>query len=217
LVGIWCVGSVGSQPVGEVVATVEFSGDGRVQGNGGVNTFHGSYEVVDGQVQFGPIAATLIAGSGPAADVESRLFAVLVGTQPFVLDGDGLTIGSGENAAELHRVSATAAADLVVVSGTVTYRERMALPPDSVLVVQVLDAPADAAATIVAEVVVTPTSQVPIAYAVALDRGTFDLGQHYTLSAQISVGDDVLFTSTGDVPVLPEPPAQTINLVLTRG
>jgi putative lipoprotein len=213
-VGIWCVASVGSQPVDGVVATVEFTADGQVQGSGGVNNFTGPYQVVEGQIEFGPLISTLMAGPEPAAEVERRLFAVLAGSQPFVIDGDVLTLG-GDDGAVLRRVS-TSTPELVIVSGTVTYRERIALPEDAVLVVWVDDMATGDPSPFIAQVTITVTNQVPIAYAVAIDRTKFQLDRQYWLMAEITVGDTVWFRSTGDHAVLAEPESQTINVLLSQ-
>jgi putative lipoprotein len=197
---------------------VEFTADGQVRGSGGVNSFTGSYRVVDGQIEFGALVATLIAGSEPAAELERRLFAVLAGSQPFVIDGDVLTLGTGDQEAVLRMASAPSApsAQLVVVSGTVTYLERMALPPDAVLVVRVDDASASDEPAPIAEVAITVTNQVPIAYAVAIDRNSLQAGGSYVLSAEITVAGTVWFALTDEHTVYTEPASQTVDVVVSR-
>jgi uncharacterized lipoprotein YbaY len=218
LTGVWCVASVGSMEAGDVVATVEFTADGRVQGNAGVNTFSGPYTVVGDEIEFGPLISTLMAGAEPASEVERRLFAVLDGSRPFAIDGDVLTLGSGDAAAVLRPQSAPSEEpdELVVVSGSVTYRERMALPPDAVLVVAVHDVTTTEESTPIAEVSIAVTHQVPIAYAVAIEREMMQLDHRYSLSAQISVDDTVLFETPGELDVFAVPAAQTIDVLLSR-
>jgi len=221
--GTWCVASIGGIPVGDVVASVELA-DGAVHGRV-ANTFNGTYTLGDGTIEFGPIMTTLMMGPPEEMEVEAGLMAALVGSQPFGVDGDVLTIGSGAGAVVLQRAAVGAASDtspeatsgVVTVSGTVTYRERVALPEGALLTVQVLDVSrADAPADVVAEAVITPTGQVPIPYAIAVSPSAFEAGHTYSLSASITVGGDPLFTSADHLAVTAEPAAQTIDVVLVQ-
>jgi uncharacterized lipoprotein YbaY len=208
------------------IASVEFGADGEVSGFGGVNRFRGPYSVDPdgGTVEFGALVSTLMAGPEPANSVEGALFGLLVGAQPFSIDGTDLTIGSGDAAAVLRRVEDEGAPDApdaadaaVVVSGTVTYLERMALPDGAVVTVRVSDVSiADAAAPVVAEVAITPTTQVPIPYAIAVPASSLEEGRRYSLSARITAGDDLLFASTDDLPVATDVAAQTIDVLVSR-
>ena len=69
-------------------------------------------------------------------------------------------------------VDSASKADVVIVQGKVAYRERMALPPGSVVVVRVDDiSRADAPATTIEEQrIVTTAQQVPIAFSIKVPR-----------------------------------------------
>ncbi|MCY3617434.1 MAG: YbaY family lipoprotein [Acidimicrobiaceae bacterium] len=76
------------------------------------------------------------------------------------------------------------------VTGTVTYRERIALTPDARLIVQVRDTSyADADAELVAEQVISDPGQVPISFEVDYDPGDIDSGNTYSVSARIEEAD----------------------------
>ena len=76
------------------------------------------------------------------------------------------------------------------VSGTVTYRERIALTPDARLIVQVRDTSyADAAAELIAEQVITDPGQVPISFEVDYDPDDIDSRNTYSVSARIEEAD----------------------------
>lgn len=215
VVGAWDVVAIGSEDVSALGAFVEFTADGQVQGFSSVNSFHGPYAEADGTIEFGPVVSTRMAGPEPAMALESALFAVLAGAQPIALDGDVLTLGSGDAAVQLNRVVAAAADAIVTISGTVTYRERVALPPDAVVTVQVNDVSlADAPAVLLAEATIVPTHQVPIPYAVAVSSSAFEDGHTYSLSVRISSGDDLLFVSDEHLPITAGPPAQQLDVVL---
>jgi uncharacterized lipoprotein YbaY len=218
LVGTWCVVTVGTLDAAGI-ASIEFGADGEVTGFGGVNRFRGPYTVDGGTVEFGALAATMMAGPEPANSVEGALFGALIGAQPFSIEGSDLTIGESDAVVVLRRVEEeeTSSDAAVVVSGTVTYLERMALPAGAVVTVRVSDVSiADAPAPIVAEAVITPTTQVPIPYAVAVPAASLEDGRQYSLSATITTGGDLLFTSTEMLPVATDVPAQTIDVLLSR-
>ena len=140
LFGTWQTEAIGAEPVPHgVTSTVTFADDGTVHGDGGVNTFRGSFKTRAGEVEIGSVAATLKAGLDPAASShEARLFAVLNGTRPFAIDDDVLTIGTGDDTVRFRRLPAghaDGAGGSVDISGSVTYRQRIALPPGAVVTV----------------------------------------------------------------------------------
>lgn len=81
-----------------------------------------------------------------------------------------------------------------IVSGEVLYRERIALPPNAVLTVQLADMSlAGAAAAIIGKQVIAPAGQVPIKFAIAFDPARIRPGMRYALHASISVDGTVWF------------------------
>ena len=116
-------------------------------------------------MEFGQLVSTLMAGPPEAMDQEQRFLGTLSGTQRFAVDGDVLVLGD----ASLRRVTH------VVVSGRVTYRQRIALPPGAVLVVSVLDVSrVDAPSVTVAEQRIEVEHQVPIPFEVRVDADRLD-------------------------------------------
>ena len=90
------------------------------------------------------------------------------------------------------------------VTGTVTYRQRIALPPDAVVRLVIEDVSrADAPATSIAEEQVpTNGKQVPIPFDVKYDPAALNPAHRYQIRATISSGGKLLFTSTAAHPVL---------------
>ncbi|WP_411911872.1 YbaY family lipoprotein [Shewanella chilikensis] len=89
----------------------------------------------------------------------------------------------------------------VEIDGDVWYRERIALPPEAVLTVQVqdvskADAPAEVLAVIQRDSVTSPT---PFKFILARDQ--FQSGHSYSISARITLKDDLLFINTQAYPV----------------
>ena len=85
------------------------------------------------------------------------------------------------------------------IAGEVTYRERIALPTDAVLVVELADVSlADAPAIVIAKSRIAPTGQVPIKFDIGFDPKAILKGRTYALQARITVGERLMFiTDTG--------------------
>jgi putative lipoprotein len=141
-------------------------------------------------------------------DQEQRFLAEMSGSRPFSVDedGDGLTIGD----ARLRRV------DQIVVSGRVTYRQRIALPPGGVLVVGVLDVSEAATSAVpVAEQRIEVEHQVPIPFSVSVDADLLDPRHRYAVAAQIEVEGRLAWTSDTHDPIAVEGATEVeINLVM---
>ena len=60
-------------PAVDSTLTVAFGTDGKVGGNGGVNTFSGDFESGPSSVKIGPLASTKMAGSPELMAQESRV------------------------------------------------------------------------------------------------------------------------------------------------
>jgi putative lipoprotein len=82
------------------------------------------------------------------------------------------------------------------LTGQVMYRERIALPPNAVLSVQLADVSlADAPAAIIGERKVAPIGQVPIKFEISFDPQVIRPNMTYALQARITVDDRLLFTT----------------------
>jgi putative lipoprotein len=92
------------------------------------------------------------------------------------------------------------------VTGSVTYRERIALPPSAVITVKLVDVSlADAPAVLIAEqVIATAGRQVPFEFALEYDAARIQPSHTYAVHVRIENGDRLLFIS------------DKMNLVITR-
>ena len=90
------------------------------------------------------------------------------------------------------------------VIGTVSYRQRIALPPNAVVKLVIEDVSyADAPAVSIAdEEITTQGRQVPIAFGVPNDPAVIDPTHRYQIRATIAAQDHLLFASTAAYPVL---------------
>ena len=86
---------------------------------------------------------------------------------------------------------------MALIEGTVFYRERIMLPPGAEVEVQLQDiSRADALATVVASVLLTPDGGPPYEFAIEYDPAGIDSRMRYALRATISAGDQMMFSST---------------------
>jgi len=103
------------------------------------------------------------------------------------------------------------------ISGTITYRERVALPPDALVRVALLDVSRmDVAATLIAETTIVPRHGVPIAFELDYDPGKIDPRLVYAVRATILRGDNYLFVTDTHYPVLTRGHGESVDLVLKR-
>lgn len=104
-------------------------------------------------------------------------------------------------------------ADGTVLSGTVSYRERIMLPDTAVVRVQLQDVSlADAPAKVLGSAVATGKSP-PYSFVIPYDPDAILPGHRYSLSARITDGDQLLFASTSNNAVFGDGPDVTDILV----
>lgn len=105
-----------------------------------------------------------------------------------------------------------------VVTGTVTYRERIALPPDAVVDVWITDiGPGVVAQAILAEATVPAAGrQVPLPFEVRIDPARVQATRPYGLRAAIRAGGETWFATTAPVPVLTQGAPAEVTVMVTR-
>ncbi|MBL8881452.1 MAG: YbaY family lipoprotein [Hyphomicrobium sp.] len=97
-------------------------------------------------------------------------------------------------------------AEFKTIEGAAGYREKIALPADAVLDVELRDiSRADAPAPLLSAISVKAAGQVPIKFKLGYDDGMIDERFSYAVSAKLRVNNKVVFRSS------------TTHLVLTRG
>lgn len=117
------------------------------------------------------------------------------------------------------------AADDGMVSGTVAYRERIAMPENAVLTMQLLDVTASdgengkqaggAEGKVIAEQKFTFAGhQVPLPFELHYDPAKIDATHEYTLSARIAVADQLMFMNTTAYRVITQGNPTKVDLTL---
>lgn len=104
-----------------------------------------------------------------------------------------------------------------VITGTATFRERMALPPGAALEVELLDVSrADAPAIRLAEARIAVMRQVPIPFALHVEPSRIEQGNAYAVAARLSVDGRVAFRSDTLHPVLGRGAGRDVEILLRR-
>ena len=102
------------------------------------------------------------------------------------------------------------------VTGTVGYRERIALPPAATIRVQLVDVSrADAPADVLGEQLIEAAGrQVPFAFEIRYDPARIDERMSYAVQARIEDGGRLLFISDQSYPVITRGAPTAVNLLL---
>jgi len=103
------------------------------------------------------------------------------------------------------------------LTGTITYRERIALPETARVELQLVDATDEnAPSPLVAERLIDEPGQVPIAFSLSYDPASIRANHTYALRVRIRVDPDIWFASPFDVRVLTAGNPTQVELQLER-
>ena len=191
------------RPIGSGVAGregVSFAPDGSL-GLVGIQIMSGISWRVEGD-------ALIVTTSSPhsAAAVESRLHIEELGAERLRLSADAEYL-----AGSYQRDDAAAAR----VTGSVTYLQRIALPPDAAVQVALWDTSRAGDARLVArEIVPTAGRQVPIPFALTYATADIDASHPYALEASIVAGGELRFQSAAATPVITQGHPVAVELVV---
>ena len=104
-----------------------------------------------------------------------------------------------------------------LLTGTISYRERIALPPTAAIEVRLEDVSrADVAPPIVARTRIVNPGSIPVRFNLDIDMSTLNPRGRYAVRATIVDGTTVLFASTDTTLVLTQGHSTRADLVLTR-
>jgi putative lipoprotein len=108
-------------------------------------------------------------------------------------------------------------AAVATVTGSVSYRERIALPADAVIVVQLRDVSRmDVAAKLISEQTIKPQHSVPIPFSLAYDPGEIDERMTYAIFASIRGAGRLLFVTDRSYQVLTHGNPHHLDLILVQ-
>jgi putative lipoprotein len=112
----------------------------------------------------------------------------------------------------------SSAEDTASVTGTVAYRERVALPPDAIVEVSLIDATVrdDAARVVATTTVRADGHEVPLPFTLHYDAGRIAKTHLYTVGAVIKSSGEPLFTTDIARPVITQENPAHVDLMLMR-
>lgn len=107
------------------------------------------------------------------------------------------------------------AADTITITGSATYRERVALPPGAVFEVSVRDVSLMDAPSVVMASLQRPIASVPQSFSLAIERRRLDPRARYSVHASIRSADQrLLFITDQSYPVINHGGGTHADLVL---
>jgi uncharacterized lipoprotein YbaY len=201
--------------------TANFGADGKLTGSAGCNNYSAAYQTAGNTLTIGPAAATRKLCSQPEGlmEQETRYLAALGAVATYQLRGNKLELRTADGALAATFVSSgqTGSASTASVSGTITYLQRIALPPNAVAEVKLVDVSRqDAEAIVLGEQTLTKPGQVPIAFEIAYDPGVIDPAHTYAIQARISVDGQPRFMTTTVYPVITQGRPTTVEVILEQ-
>lgn len=101
------------------------------------------------------------------------------------------------------------------VSGTVTYRQRIALPPNAVVQVKLIEVSRPNTPTVtLAEQTITSPGQVPIRFELTYDRSQIDPNRTYAIQALIFIDNQIRYMNTSAYPVITQGNPTNVEVVV---
>jgi putative lipoprotein len=198
----WVAESITGQPSAEgVTSTVAFAADGKVSGD---------------SIYFGHVGATQkMCVHAEFMEQEARFLEALNRAERYTVDVGVLLIYSTGHDEPTRMVSASRSG---AVTGAVFYRERIALPPGSKIIVKLVDVSrADASAVVLAEQEIVPEGSVPVAFELEYDAAQIDERMSYAVQARIESGGRLMFTTAEVIPVITrDNPTEDVQVLVQR-
>lgn len=200
--------------------TITFGTDSRVAARIDCNRGMGSWKSSGpNQLEFGPLA--LSRAMCPPDSLHDRLVKDWSAVRSYVIkDGHlflSLMADGGIYEYEPVGESSTEGAQGARLTGTISYRQRIALRPDAVVQVKLLDVSrADAPSVTIAEQEIKPAGrQVPIAFELPYDTQRIEERRRYMLQVRILEGGKLRFTNSKAYPVLKDGKPHSLNVIVT--
>jgi heat shock protein HslJ len=199
-------GGVVSVIVGTEI-TADFGENDQLTGSAGCNNYVAEYETEGKYITVSSaVATTRKACQEAVMEQENGYLDALETADTYKIEGANMEMRTADGAKVAgFQQASTGGPEEAVITGVVTYRQRIALPEDAVIAVQLRDVSLmDVASQLLGEEVIqTNGRQVPIPYTVAYDPGEIDERHTYSMSARIEDGaGKLLFISDTSVPVI---------------
>lgn len=198
--------------------TIAFGHDGRVSARLDCNRGSSTWKSKEpGQVEFGPMALTRM--MCPTGSLDTRIARDWTAIRSYIAKDRHIffTLMADGGIYEFEPLEKTTDSEKTSrVTGTVSYRQRIALTPDAVVEVKLLDvSKAGARAVTIAEQTIKPAGrQVPIDFDLQYDPKLIKPRGRYTLRVRILEGGRLRFTNTQAYPVITGGHSSNVNVIV---
>ena len=98
------------------------------------------------------------------------------------------------------------------VMGKITYLQKVAMPADAVVEVQIEDQ--DASAVVIGEQTIVNPGQVPVSFSIDYDPSRIDENHTYVVRAKIMSGGELLWQNTTSYPVITKGSPSSVEVVV---
>lgn len=197
--------------------TVSFASTGAASVRIDCNRGHGKWKSSGpNNLEFGPLALTR--AMCPPAPLNDRLAKDWQYVRSYIMkDGHLFLALMADGGIYEFEPMTSAAKSTASVQGTAVYRERMALPPNAVLVARLEDVSrADAPAELIGKTENDHPGNPPIAFEIGYDPSRIDPRHSYVVRASILVDEKPLFITTQSYAVLTAGHGNSVQLLLHR-
>lgn len=217
----WTLTQMGERSFTSIEPYLEFDvKQRRFSGSSGCNRIFGGYHVDGSDLRFTAVASTKRAClDASARHLEASFLKGLETTNRMEMQGDVIRLYATGSPILTFRATGrepSPVPKIATVTGTVTYRQRVALSPNAVVEVKLLDVSrSDAPAVTIAEQVIRPARrQVPIKFEIQYDPGHIDQRHRYTIQARIIDEGKLQLINTQAYPVITGGNPNTVDVIV---
>jgi len=216
----WTLTEIKGAAVRTTKAYIELVGETkRFSGDGSCNRISGGFTLDGESLRFLQIVSTRRACLDAAMQqIETNFLKGLEDAFTYKLESNVLRLYAGDRLLLTFRSDSSQpnGSQQGSVTGTVTYLQRRALPPNAVVEVKLLDVSrADAPSLTISEQMIrTGGKQVPFAFELQYDPTQIKERGRYVIRARILVGRNLLFTNTDAYPVLTGGYGNSVNIIV---
>lgn len=216
----WKLTEVNGVAVKTTKPYIEFNKTGRFSADGGCNRIAGRFELSGMQNKFSQAISTRRACiDAELQQVETNFLKGLEETTSFQIQNEELRFFNADRPVLTFRADPNASSDSGQerVTGTITYRQRIALSPNAVIEVKLLDiSRADAPSVTIAEQTLKPAGkQVPIAFELQYEPARIDTRRRYAIQVRIYESSQLRFINSQAYPVITAGHPKTVNVIVT--
>lgn len=222
----WTLTAMGERSFTSAEPYLEFNvKQGRFSGSSGCNRVLGGYRVDSTALKFSAVAGTRRACPGEEDQIERSFLKAIETTTRFQVEGDVVRLYANNSPVLTFKASGNLSANegsnmtqTAKVTGTIAYRQRIALTPSAVVDVKLVDVSrADAPSVTIAEQTIKPAGrQVPIAFELSYDPTRIEARNRYAVQVRILENGSLRFLTTQSYPVITGGNPSTVKIIVNQ-